>query len=247
MNIKSVEIFPYLHPIRRISGIMLWGIATFLLLWSPDASASNPKHLEHDSLVLMSPKDLSVDMTTSGDDIYLYEQNAKTYLYVEQDSGKRLLVLDVTNPQEIKRVATVSMAVGEAYDFVRPLGTDSVLVRFHGEDSAGSRWGRLELRKPMSPGLSTWQQDSGDILDAVNNQMIDAGWVKEDRSASTHPYSVVDTSYDEPRLLGTIPGVRKTLSDEGRGHKFYLASDGVWILRNLVAERAYVSESNPAN
>lgn len=247
MNTKSIELFSNLHTVCRTIGIAVWGLSAFLLLWSPDASASNAKHLDRGSLVLMSPREVSSETGTEGYDMYLHEGNGRNYLYVEQDGGSRLLVLDVTNPQRTRRVAYVSIAVDGPYDFVSPLGTDSVLVRLRNKDGQASGWGRLEIKKPASPSLATWIQKTGEILDPVDNQSVDAGGLTWRRADSTDPFPVVDASYSEPRLLGTIPGVKKTLVDGSCGHKFYLASDGVWILRNLEVEREYESQSNPTN
>ena len=247
MITKSIESFSTLHAVCRTTGIAVWGLATFLLLWSPDASASNGKRLDRGSLVLMSPNEVSGETRTAGDDMYLHQRNGRNYLYIEQDGGSSLLVLDVTNPQRTTRVASMPIAVDRPYDFVRPLGTDSVLVRFPNEGSQPSGWGRLEMKKPGSPSLSTWMQKTGEIFDPADNQTIDAGRLTSTRIGSIDPFPVVDASYSEPRLLGTIPGVSKTLVDESSGHKFYLASDGVWILRNLEVEREYESESDPRN
>ena len=127
----------------------------------------------HGSLVLMRPSDLPGDMQTFGDDMYLDEGNGKTYLYVEQDGGKRLVVLDVTNPNKIRDLATISTPDAEPYDFVEPYGDGSVLVRYRRRVDGPSIWRRLTVNTPRrSPRFVTWRQDCGVIVDPLNNQAI---------------------------------------------------------------------------
>jgi hypothetical protein len=196
--------------------------------------------LTHGSLVLMRPSDLPGDMQTFGDDMYLDEGNGKTYLYVEQDGGKRLVVLDVTNPDKILDLATIPTPDAEPYDFVGPYGDGSVLVRYDRTVNGRSIWRRLKVNTPRrSPVFVTWRKDCGVILDPLNNQAINVSSFSLQDHRLTDSVEVTDASTSEPRLLGTIPGVQKTLTDPKRGDTFFLARNGVWILRDLSVERMY--------
>ena len=127
----------------------------------------------HGSRVLLGPSDLPGDTQTFGDDMYLDEGNAKTYLYVEQDGSKRLVVLDVTNPDKILNLATIPRPEAEPYDFVGPYGDGSVLVRYRRRVDGPSIWRRLTVNTPRrSPIFVTWRKDCGVILDPLNNQAI---------------------------------------------------------------------------
>jgi hypothetical protein len=194
----------------------------------------------HGSRVLLGPSDLPGDTQTFGDDMYLYEGNAKTYLYVEQDGGKRLVVLDVTNPNKIRDLATISTPDAEPYDFVEPYGDGSVLVRYRRKVDGRSIWGRVRVNTPCrSPAFETWRQDCGVIVDPLNSQAVNVSSFSPQDHRSTGSFEVMDGSTSEPRLLGAIPGVQKVLTDSERGHTFFLARNGVWILRDLSVEREY--------
>jgi len=175
MKTKPSQMLKYSPRVFHFSGIAVWGMAAFLLLLPPSASAKEPSRHRQDSVLLLSPSDLFGDVSTAGDDMYLYEGNAKTYLYVEQDGGKRLLILNVTDPKRALKVAEMPMNVDAPYEFVGALGEGSVLVHFHTTDGEPSEWGRLRFKKLAAPTLSTWIQSSGDIVDPLNNRIVNAG------------------------------------------------------------------------
>lgn len=237
MNLKPVEISNYLPEIIRFSGIAMWGAAAFFLLSTPFASAKEHQHGNHDSLVLMTPSDLPAAAHAPGEDMYLYEGNARTYLYVEQDGGKRLLILDVTDPSKISEAAEKQISAEAPYDFAGPVDGASVLIRFRTKKSEPSEWGRLQLNSPASPTLVTWNQGTGDIVDPLKSRTLDAKSFLPLNYEATKAFQIVDVSMSEPHSLATIPGVKKTLRDSVQGRKFYLASNGVWVLRNLTVER----------
>jgi hypothetical protein len=162
------------------------------------------KSVEAGSGVLMSPSYLPSDTQTFGDDMYLDEGNGKTYLYVEQDGGKRLVVLDVTNPNKIRDPATISTPDAEPYDFVEPHGDGSVLVRYRRKVDGRSIWGRVRVKTPRrSPAFVTWRQGCGVIVDPLNNQANVSSFSPQDHR-STGSFEVMDGSTTESRLLGTI-------------------------------------------
>jgi len=246
MYLKSVEISNYLPEIVRLSGISIWGVALFLLLSVPFASAKEHEHHYHGSLVLVKPGDLPADAQTAGEDMYLYEGNARTYLYVEQGGGKRLLILDVTDPDRTSEVDERQLSTDIPFDFVGPVDGTSVLVRFR-TTGGSSEWGCLRLDRPASPVLVTWDQSAGDIVDPLNNRTFNADSSLLPNHRATNSFQIVDVSRSEPQPFATMPGVTKILTDPEQGRKFYLASNGVWILRNLSIERQRQIEMTQAN
>jgi hypothetical protein len=237
MNLKLVELMELFPEMIRCSMIVAWGMAVFFLLASSSALARERGGHEKSALVLMKPSDLPNSVRTTGDDMYLYEGNAKTYLYIEQDGGKHLVVLDVTKPEKVSVAAERQLAVDVPYDFVGPLGGDSVLIHFRTRNGRTPEWGRLSLNKPASPALVTWTQTTGDIIDPLDGHIIAATgpWISAD-APLPNPYQVVDVQRNEAFTFATIPGVKKALTDTTDGRRFYLAADGLRVLRNLAAE-----------
>ena len=144
---KVVELIKFFPEMIRCSIIVVWGLAAFSLLASSPALAKEHGSHEQSTLLMMKPADLPGSARIAGDDMYLYEGNAKTYLYIEQDGGKHLLVLDVTKPEKVSVAAETQLAVDVPYDFVCPLGGDSVLIHFRTGNGQASEWGRLETQQ----------------------------------------------------------------------------------------------------
>jgi hypothetical protein len=238
MNLKLVELMELFPEMIRCSIIVAGGMAAFFLFASSPALAKERGGHEKSALVLMKPSDLPNSVRTAGDDMYLYEGNAKTYLYIEQDGGKHLVVLDVTKPEKVSVAGERQLAVDVPYDFVGPLGGDSVLIHFRTRNGRAPEWGRLSLNKPASPALVTWTQTIGDIIDPLDGHIITATgpWMSAEEARLPNPYQVVDVQQNEAFTLATIPGVKKVLTDTTDGRRFYLAGDGLWVLRNLAAE-----------
>ena len=96
----------------------------------------------------------------------------------------------------------------------------------------------LQRHKPASPALVTWTQTTGDIIDPLDGHIIAAAgrWISAEEAPLPNPYQVVDVQQSEAVTFTTIPGVKKALTDTTDGRRFYLAGDGLWVLRNLAAE-----------
>jgi hypothetical protein len=243
MQIKSFLIAKQLRHFIRVSALLLWGAVGYLQLSPQSASAETGRG----SVVLMKPTDLPAAAQVSGEDMFLYYGNAKTYLYVEQDHGQHLLILDVTDPGRVRFVGALPIPAHGTYDFVETLENNAVLVRFHDDNGGRPLWGRLRLNRPASPTLTTWSQDSGEIIDPSTNRIYAANSASLALRGSTDLYEIVDGAAAEPHEIATIHGVKRVLADGMRGDTYYLAKDGLWILRNLSVERSFEDQQLPRN
>jgi hypothetical protein len=100
-------------------------------------------------LIVVAPSHLPETAQMPSESMFLRSTGGgSTYLYLEQHSRNRIVVLDVTHPAHIQQVAVVSTA-GAAFDFVRPLGSSGALVCFR--DNSGS--GVLQFHKDKAPTL----------------------------------------------------------------------------------------------
>jgi hypothetical protein len=107
-------------------------------------------HSRSKDLVVMEARDLPEQAQTPGNSLFLHSDDAGgTYLYVEQQQGARLSVLDVTDPARIKLVVSTPLAAEGVFDFVRPLGDYAELVYFRNSQKEAV----LDLRKAKRPVL----------------------------------------------------------------------------------------------
>ena len=69
---------------------------------------------------------------------WYYTGHDDVVLYLEQDHGRKLSILDVTDPAKITMVGQVSIDAPSAFDFVQSLrGGSSVLIHFRNDCGFG--------------------------------------------------------------------------------------------------------------
>src|SRR5271163_5227091 len=75
------------------------------------------------NIVLVPPTDLPVLARQSGEAMLLSDAlDGRTFLYIEQDEGSRLAILDVTDPGHIKGAGSVQLDASGPFDFISPVG-----------------------------------------------------------------------------------------------------------------------------
>src|ERR1700704_559347 len=102
------------------------------------------------NIVVVHPRELPELSRQSGDAMFLHETiDGKTLLYIEQNLGGRLVVLDVTDPAHVTGEGSVQLGAQGPFDFVSELGEWKELVQFrHSRTDAV-----LDLRKAGAPAL----------------------------------------------------------------------------------------------
>ena len=109
-------------------------LATSMLAITLSAHAAVKSH--SGSMIVEQPSDLPESAQNATDAMYLHETSAgEEILYLEQREGKRLAVLDVTDPAQIRTLSQVSMDARAPYDCVRDLGDSAALIRYR--DNSG--------------------------------------------------------------------------------------------------------------
>ena len=100
-----------------------------------------------DTVVVVPPADLPESARQGGEAMFLHETiDGKTLLYIEQNQGARLAVLDVTDPLHVKGKGSVQLDASGPFDFMFPLGDRAEVVRYR----SGQEEAVLDLRKvPM--------------------------------------------------------------------------------------------------
>ena len=192
-------------------------------------------------IVVMEPQNLPEAARIGGNSFFLHATDSGSfYLYVEQQSGARLAVFDVTNPAHVKTVSVTPLQVAGPFDFVRPLDGSAELVRFRD----GKGVAVLDMHKASHPTLHTVSA----LLDPGQTQPLgETGFlaVNEPYSyvrAVPRDYQVVDISTPEnPTLLTTVKQVKHQVANNEMGTTFLLGSDGLTVVRRMSVENDYAT------
>src|SRR6202140_5096869 len=144
---------------------------------------------------------------TSQDLLLRSDSHGDTYLYVEQQQGALLAVVDVTEPEHIKLTASIPTEGHGAYDFVTPIGTAAELVSFRD----GSGTAVLDLRKAKAPRLSAINGPAAHPTEILGTAGYLASSVPNLQATAPQPREIqlVETTRS-PRLLSSFhSGTRK--------------------------------------
>ena len=213
-------------------------VAIFAMIVSVQANAS----VRSKTIIVDLPSDLPEMAQRSGEAIYLHETGGgKTLLYLEQDQGRTLGVLDVTDPGAIRAIAQVSIPAKSPYDFVGNLRDSAVLI--HYRDHSG--FAVINLKKYKQPVLAEAPQFQHPA------QAEPLGYDGLLLASSTHPvyqaedprYQVIDVfNPSKPAVLATVEGVKQRLERAETGTLFLLSNNGLTVVRRPSVEEEYKIE-----
>lgn len=216
-------------------------LATTLLAVAMSAQAAVKSH--SGNIVVEQPTDLPESAQTATTAMYLHETNAgEAILYLEQNGGQQLAILNVTDPAAIKAVSRVALNSKAPFDFVQNIGDSAALIRYR--DNSGVAV--LSFRNYKHPVVTT----TPGLIDAAFYEPLgQTGLLLQSADVARQPergaanYNVVDFSAPtEPATLATIGGVRQRLSRDETGTLFLLNADGVTIVRRPRVEQEYRTE-----
>ena len=188
------------------------------------------------NVVLVPPAALPVLARQSGEAMLLNDAlDGRTLLYIEQNEGSRLAILDVTDPGHIKGAGSVQLDASGPFDFISPIGNQGELVRFrHGDEDAV-----LDLRKRI-PSLKALQglTLTGSVTRLGNDGFTVSGHAPELQRA--WDYQVVDTaSSQEFNQVFDVPQVREKLTKADTGTTFLLTEKGLYVIRRPAIETVH--------
>ena len=223
---------------ERITRIaLLTPMAVIALIITAYAQPRN--HVSSDKIIVVGPADLPELARVTGQAMMLHgTMDGRTLLYIEQNHGARLAVLDVTDPAHVKTEASARVNAPGSFDFVSSLGADTVLVRFRNGDGEAV----LNLHKVRTPTLNMIQglyfQESmefwGDNALMVNrppslqSYIGDADYRVVDISDPLHPNPVTD-----------IKQVLEKITNYDTGTTFLLTPDGLYLIRRPPVEEQF--------
>ena len=199
------------------------------------------------SIVVESTSDLPEIAQRKGDAMYLRETGGgQTLLYIEQDNGQTLAILDVTDLGAIRPVAKVSLAAKSPYDFVETLTDSSALI--HYRDHSG--FAVINFKKSKKPVLTEAPQfehpsqaeavgRAGLLLTSMNHPI---------NQAPDPQYEIFDVSNpSNPASIATVDGVTQRLDRPETGTIFMLSDNGLTVIRRPHVEQEYDLETNYTN
>src|ERR1700739_1846274 len=235
MYINSISL------LRTIGAFALGSVALSGTAKAQIVSHSKDVGIEH-------PAHLSESTQVSGITFHLNTESGdgSAYLYVEQQNGTHLAVLDVSDPGHVKLVRSVDLSVPGPYEFSRELGSSSILIRF--KNNLGTAV--LDFRKARMPVLRTFgdSQNIGHVepLDRATYLMINDRVLDSQRSP--RDFQVIDASNPAgPTRLDTAKLVVDSVTWDETGTTFLLGSEGLTIIRHPQIEEEYAAEQRPTN
>ncbi len=221
----------------RTLSVILFGVLVF-------AGATQAQVVSRSKeIVVVTPTSLPTLAQEPGIAFQLYSEagDGSAYLYIEQNQGERLLVLDVTDPAHVKMVGAVTLTVPGPFEFVRTIGSSAFLISFRNNLGGAV----LDLRKPKAPTLKAVPNlhDVGRSEPIGDSAFLIPDGGNMDRLAAPRDYQVLDTSNPaDPSLLFTVKQVTSKLERNETGTTFLLGHDGLTIIRRPQVEYRYKSE-----
>ena len=196
------------------------------------------------SIVVESSSDLPEMAQRRSEAMYLHATGGgRTLLYLEQDKGRTLGILDVTDPGAIRAIAQVSIPATSPYDFVETLHDSAVLIRYR-DHSGFAVINFKKLKKPVLTEAPQFQHPA-DAEALGYSGLLLASRAISNTPAPDPQYEVIDISNpSKPTELATVPGVKQRLVRRETGTSFFLSNNGLTVVRRLSVEADYAAELN---
>jgi hypothetical protein len=219
--------------IQRISGIVF--ALMFLLTTGGPASAV----VRSKFVIVESPSDLPESAQVASEAMHLHSVGSdQVILYLEQDHGRKLAILDVTDPAKIQAVGQVSIDAASPYDFVQDLSDSTVLI--HYRDHSG--FAVISFKNYKEPVLTKGPDymDDSTVQSYGAHGLLLVSSTEPSATMQAEQYQVLSTS-DSATLtpLATISGVMQRLDRSQTGTIFLLNGSGLNVVRCLATERAH--------
>jgi hypothetical protein len=223
------------------NGMKKWMVAAiFAMIVSVQANAS----VRSKTIIVDLPSDLPELAQGRSEAMYLHHTHAaQAILYLEKDQGRKLAILDVTDPAHIQAVGQVSVAAPATYDFVQYLGNSTVLIHYRNH----SGFAIISFKNYKEPVLTAEpgylhpakvQPDGTDAFLLVSAQSTTSVAIREPQY-----YEVLSVSGSSgPTPLATVKGVIQRVDRPGTGTIFLLNEQGLTVVRSLAAEEEHQRE-----
>jgi hypothetical protein len=191
------------------------------------------------AIIVESPSDLPELAQGRGEAMYLYHTGAsQTVLYLERDQGKKLAILDVTDPGKIRAVGQVSIDAPSSYDFVQSLGSSAVLIHYRNH-SGFAVMSFKNYKQPVLKSEPEYLHPASVQSDGSGGLLLVSG-SGASAPAREPEYEVLSISNpSNPTPLATIPNVIQRLDRPSTGTVFLLNDQGLTVVRCLAQEQEH--------
>jgi hypothetical protein len=206
-------------------------------------AASVGAEVRSKAIVVESPSDLPELAQGRCDAMYLHRTTAaQAILYLQRDRGRKLAILDVTDPAKISAIGEVSLDAPSAYDFVQDLSDSGVLI--HYRNHAG--FAVISFKNYKQPILKNEPEylHPASVEADGSSAVLLVSASRPSALAREPEYEVVDISNpSSPTPLATITSVIQRLDRPSTGTVFLLNDQGLTVVRRLAAEREHNIEN----
>jgi hypothetical protein len=190
------------------------------------------------SLVVESPSELPEIAQRKSEAMYLHDTgDERTPLYLEQNAGRTLAILDVTDPARIRAIGQVSLDARAAYDFIQAVSDSTALVEYR--DHSG--FAIIDFKKYKQPILveTQWQYPARAETLGSNGLLLSSTPARSVPGPDPR-YQVVDVSNpSKPATLTAINGAQERLERLDTGTVFLLGNNGLTVVRRPNVEQEY--------
>jgi hypothetical protein len=221
---------------KHILGKVLAVTATFVVVLNAHAAVRS----HAGTIIVDRPADLPEAAQTPALAMYLHANGAgETVLYLEQNRGRKLAVLDVTDPAAIRTIGQVVLNAAAPFDFVRDLGDKAALIRYRD----GSGYAMLSFRRTTHPVLTAAPQ----MTDAIFRESLGGTALLQVAASVAHrtmhdPANINILDLSAPAGLATLASVddaSQHLVRPETGTLFLLNPDGLTVVRRTRVEQEY--------
>lgn len=197
------------------------------------------------SIVVETPTNLPELAQRTTEAMYLHETgDGRTVLYLEQDQGRTLAVLDVTYPAAIRTIAQVSVDAASPYDFVQNLGDSAALIHYR-NDSGYALINFKKFKHPILTEASQLAHLQGTEPLGRDGLLVTSGGPSD---AGPRSHEVIDISDESrPVVLAFVEGVQQRLDKSDTGTVFLLSNTGLTVIRRTDVEEDHNIALNQMN
>jgi hypothetical protein len=221
----------------RIGTALIVSFGLTLSVSVAQAATNQPK-----SDIVVEPSAALPDPTQeASQDMFLHFDGAGIpYLYLEQQQGERLIIVDVSDPARLKVVASVATGVHKPYDFAGAIEDIYQQILFRD----GSGGALLSLQSAKAPKIIHIQSSLAVPIHPLGH----SGYLAEVTDPMSEPASPPGQTYqvmDAPTAsqpLASFTDVTRIIRRPDTGTVFLLGKHGLIVIRCLTSEQRHVAE-----
>ena len=225
-----------------------WTLLSACFIFTTCATYAQNASREHD-VVIETPAVLPLESRQPASAFYLNTNSGdgKAYLDIEQQSGKKLVVLDVTELAHIRTMQTIMLPFSEPFCFSEELNNSYVVLRSMDQKVMGVLNTR-KARKPVLESADAFQHASRVQAIGQSTFLLASAHGAAATLPAPQEYRVVESAKNlRFSTLYAAQGVIASIRREETGTLFLLGSEGLTVIRHPEQEEEYKAQQNYTN